>query len=385
MKNILKILSISLFLFISSFGINIARAVTPTILGITSTTLDGTYKAGDIVNITLNFSEPITSTGDVIVTLETGAIDRTCTFQVTSSNIASCDYVVQEGDTTLDLDVANISGIIKNATDEVITDLTPLSTLASTKNIIIDTTFTIEIPIVPEEIQQQVIPVTVPTITNITSSRLDGTIGVGGIIDINLTFSEPVTSTGDVIVTLETGTIDRTCTFQVVSSNTASCNYTVQTGDTSVDLNVNTIVGVLKNAVEETMVNMIPDVNLATNKAFVIDTTPITITNITSSKADGVYITGDVIDLNITFSKTISTDIVNRTNAGSRIWYSVTSSSDGTKLAAIDSAYIYTSTDSGVTWSQRMSASPYPQIRRVGKLISNDSTIIPYSFSNITS
>jgi hypothetical protein len=252
MKNILKILSISLFLFISSFGINIARAVTPTILGITSTTLDGTYKAGDIVNITLNFSEPITSTGDVIVTLETG-------------------------------------------------------------------------------------------------------------------------------------TIDRTCTFQVVSSNTASCNYTVQTGDTSVDLNVNTIVGVLKNAVEETMVNMIPDVNLATNKAFVIDTTPITITNITSSKADGVYITGDVIDLNITFSKTISTDIVNRTNAGSRIWYSVTSSSDGTKLAAIDSAYIYTSTDSGVTWSQRMSASPYPQIRRVGKLISNDSTIIPYSFSNITS
>jgi hypothetical protein len=337
------------------------------------------------VNITLNFSEPITSTGDVIVTLETGAIDRTCTFQVTSSNIASCDYVVQEGDTTLDLDVANISGIIKNATDEVITDLTPLSTLASTKNIIIDTTFTIEIPIVPEEIQQQVIPVTVPTITNITSSRLDGTIGVGGIIDINLTFSEPVTSTGDVIVTLETGTIDRTCTFQVVSSNTASCNYTVQTGDTSVDLNVNTIVGVLKNAVEETMVNMIPDVNLATNKAFVIDTTPITITNITSSKADGVYITGDVIDLNITFSKTISTDIVNRTNAGSRIWYSVTSSSDGTKLAAIDSAYIYTSTDSGVTWSQRMSASPYPQIRRVGKLISNDSTIIPYSFSNITS
>ena len=30
-------------------------------------------------------------------------------------------------------------------------------------------------------------------------------------------------------------------------------------------------------------------------------------------------------------------------------------------------------------------ASPYPQIRRVGKLISNDSTIIPYSFCIETS
>jgi len=30
-------------------------------------------------------------------------------------------------------------------------------------------------------------------------------------------------------------------------------------------------------------------------------------------------------------------------------------------------------------------SSPYPQIRRVGKLISNDSTIVPYSFSVATS
>ena len=47
-----------------------------------------------------------------------------------------------------------------------------------------------------------------------------------------------------------------------------------------------------------------------------------------------------------------------RTNSGQRRWQSITSSSDGTKLAAVDSdnGYIYTSTDSGATWTERTSA-----------------------------
>ncbi|HET8581460.1 MAG TPA: immunoglobulin-like domain-containing protein [Candidatus Paceibacterota bacterium] len=43
-----------------------------------------------------------------------------------------------------------------------------------------------------------------------------------------------------------------------------------------------------------------------------------------------------------------------RTSAGIRNWHAITSSSDGTKLAAVDaSGYIYTSTDSGATWTAR--------------------------------
>ncbi|MFA6094871.1 MAG: peptidoglycan-binding protein [Candidatus Paceibacterota bacterium] len=42
-----------------------------------------------------------------------------------------------------------------------------------------------------------------------------------------------------------------------------------------------------------------------------------------------------------------------RTGAGSRSWQSITSSSDGTKLAVVGSGYIYTSSDSGTTWAQR--------------------------------
>ncbi|MBF0464470.1 MAG: hypothetical protein HQK88_09540 [Nitrospirae bacterium] len=46
-----------------------------------------------------------------------------------------------------------------------------------------------------------------------------------------------------------------------------------------------------------------------------------------------------------------------QTNAGSRNWYSITSSSDGTKLTAgVWNGYIYTSADSGATWTEQTNA-----------------------------
>src|SRR3989344_5020796 len=46
-----------------------------------------------------------------------------------------------------------------------------------------------------------------------------------------------------------------------------------------------------------------------------------------------------------------------QTAAGLRRWAAITSSSDGTKLAAaVSPGYIYTSTDSGVTWTERTGA-----------------------------
>jgi hypothetical protein len=54
------------------------------------------------------------------------------------------------------------------------------------------------------------------------------------------------------------------------------------------------------------------------------------------------------------FSSVLSNTWVERTVVGSKIWTSITSSSDGTKLAAVVyGGYIYTSTDSGVTWIAR--------------------------------
>jgi uncharacterized protein YjiK len=112
---------------------------------------------------------------------------------------------------------------------------------------------------------------TAPTITNVSSDKANGSYTTGEVIDIDVTFSEAVTSTGSVTVTLETGTTDRTCTFTVSSSSTGTCNYTVQAGDTSADLTVSSISGTIVDGSSNAMTNFVPATNLAANKAIVID------------------------------------------------------------------------------------------------------------------
>lgn len=122
---------------------------------------------------------------------------------------------------------------------------------------------------------------TAPTVTSISSDKTNGSYKAGDIIDIDVTFSESVTSTGNVTVTLETGATDRTCTFTVSNSSTGTCNYTVQAGDTSSDLNVNTVSGTIADQASNTMTDFAPSTNLAANKALVIDTTNPTISEVT--------------------------------------------------------------------------------------------------------
>lgn len=83
------------------------------------------------------------------------------------------------------------------------------------------------------------------------------------------------------------------------------------------------------------------------------------------SRAGSVAVSDDGMNLIIGHSGNsgslyTSTDggasVTEQTGAGSGNWYGVTSSSDGTKLAAANyGGYIYTSTDSGATWTERTS------------------------------
>ena len=109
----------------------------PTITSVTSTTADGTYGAGQVINITVNFSEAITSSGNVTVTLETGVTDRTCTFSASSATSASCNYTVQSGDESSDLTVSSISGTISDAASNAMTNFTPTTNLAASSAIVI--------------------------------------------------------------------------------------------------------------------------------------------------------------------------------------------------------------------------------------------------------
>jgi len=128
--------------------------VLPTIISVTSTTNDGYYNAGDAVNITVNFSGPVTLppggggpggggvTPTMVVTLETGSTDRTVSFTDFSGTSVSGTYTVQAGDTSADLAVKTIvvnDGNISNTAGNM-TDFTVGSNLSATSNLVIDTT-----------------------------------------------------------------------------------------------------------------------------------------------------------------------------------------------------------------------------------------------------
>jgi hypothetical protein len=124
---------------------------------------------------------------------------------------------------------------------------------------------------------------TAPTVSNVSSDKANDTYIVGEVIDIDVTFSEAVTSTGNVTVTLETGATDRTCTFSITNATTGTCNYTVQAGDTSSDLTVNSVTGTIADQAGNALSNSTPTTNLAANKALVIDTTAPTVSNVSAS------------------------------------------------------------------------------------------------------
>lgn len=360
-------------LTVTSFTID---AVAPRVASISTNKADGTYTVGEVIDIDVTFSEAVSDLGGgVMVTLETGTTDRTCSFAIVTSTTGTCNYTVQSGDTTTDLS-GTVSGTIIDQVGNALVNFTPtgnnintnhaividainpsISTLSpadnatgvslnanlimtfdgpvtiGTGNITVKTTSgntTVEtidvtsglvtgggtaiITINPSTtltgLTEYYVLVdatafddvagnsyagiasttawsfttgdgTAPTITNVSSDKTNGSYTVGEVIDIDVTFSEAVTSTGNVTVTLETGDNDRTCTFTVTNASSGTCNYTVQTGDTSSDLTVHTISGTITDQSSNPMTDFAPATNLAANKALVIDTTGPTLSEVT--------------------------------------------------------------------------------------------------------
>jgi Big-like domain-containing protein/carboxypeptidase family protein/Kelch motif protein len=124
---------------------------------------------------------------------------------------------------------------------------------------------------------------TAPTVTNITSTKTDGTYGIGTVIDITVTFSEVVNVTGAPQLTLETGTTDETINYMSGSgTNTLTFRYTVAAGDRSSDLDyvgTNSLTlngGTIKDGAGNNATLILPTPgtagSLGANKNIVIDT-----------------------------------------------------------------------------------------------------------------
>jgi hypothetical protein len=126
-----------------SYAIGEGDSIAPTITNVNSSTASGYYKAGALISgITVTFSEAVDVTGFPQLTLDSGAVlnysagtgTNTLTFE---------DYIVVDGQNSNDLNAASLAlngGTIKDAAKNA-ADLTLSGTsLATNKNIVVDTT-----------------------------------------------------------------------------------------------------------------------------------------------------------------------------------------------------------------------------------------------------
>jgi hypothetical protein len=98
-----------------SDGTQNVAIVAPSASNVTSAKTNGAYNLSTVINVTVQFSETVIVVGTPLLTLETGATDRTASYVTgTNSNTLTFEYTVQAGDTAADLDYETVSSLALN-------------------------------------------------------------------------------------------------------------------------------------------------------------------------------------------------------------------------------------------------------------------------------
>jgi uncharacterized repeat protein (TIGR02059 family) len=126
-----------------------------------------------------------------------------------------------------------------------------------------------------------------PVVTSFSSTKADGTYGIGTTINITATISEDVAVGASITVTLDTGD---TVVLTRATGTTLTGTYTVSAGDNSADLTVSSYV--LTSAPTDASGNAMTSTSLPTGanniagaQAIVVDTTPPTLRSATANTA----------------------------------------------------------------------------------------------------
>jgi hypothetical protein len=190
---------------------------TPKVTAVTANTPDGSYGVGATIPIIVFFDVAVNVTGTPRLQLETGTTDSFATYTSGSSGIPIFNYVVQAGDTSLDLEYLATNaltlngGTIKdNLADAVLTlpALASANSLSGSKAIVID----------------GVAPTVVLTSASTTT--------INGLFNVTATFSEDVTGFDNTDITVANANVGnfvrldaKTYSFDVTP--TADGNVTV--------------------------------------------------------------------------------------------------------------------------------------------------------------
>jgi hypothetical protein len=304
----------------------------PAIISATTTTANGSYNVPDAINITVNFSESVSSTG-LTINLDSGGSVTTGALNGVTSY--SGTYTVAAGQTSADLTITSITGTITDAAsnDTVTLSVPAGQNIADSKDIVIDTAnpvttatpaggaynsarsvtlacsdtggtgcastlYCLGVACAPvtsyagainintsnvlrfsstdnagnsESVKTETytIDTSMPAITSATSITANGNYNVPDMINITLNFSESIYSAG-LTINLDSGGSLATGALNGVTSYSGT--YTVAAGQTSPDLTITSITGTITDAASNDTVN--PSVpageNIADSKAIVI-------------------------------------------------------------------------------------------------------------------
>jgi hypothetical protein len=286
----------------------VVDTIPPTVPNVTSTTANGSYKAGAVINVQISLSEVVFVTNSPRIQLATGLPNRFATY-VNGSGTSNLNftYTVTSGDTANDLDYISTSAFNLNgatvrdlAGNDMTPSLAPPGTtfsLSANKNIRLDTT--------------------APTITGVTSSLANGNYPAGTIVPIRISFTEPVHVSGNPFLVLNTTPNQAVANFSSGSgSSVLTFNYTVQSGQNSSDLDYASALALTipaGSSIRDTALNdtisTLPTPGLAgslgASSNIVIDTVAPTITQVTSTNADGSYRAESSLSLLVTFSEPV--------------------------------------------------------------------------------
>jgi len=188
----------------------------PTISSITTTKLDGFYKIGEVIPVTITFSENVTlgGVGNIEITLNSGGI--VTIGSLTTPTTADGTYTVGAGQNSLDLTASGVS-LTGTATlrDAALNDtnlaLPPFGfNIGDIKNIVIDTV--------------------VPAVTGVNLPA-SATYNLGSVLTFEVVFSENITvanATSTLALTLDSGVV--TAAQTGTTANSIIYSYTVGAG-----------------------------------------------------------------------------------------------------------------------------------------------------------
>jgi autotransporter-associated beta strand protein len=271
--------------------------IAPTVRDVTSLKPNGTYKVGEPINVTVQFSEVVTVSGTPQLTLETGASDQIVNYTGGSgSDTLTFGYTVQAGDTSADLNYVDTTslafngGTIQDAAlnNAVLTLPAPVGagSLGANKALVIDGI--------------------APTVTSSDDGDADDTVQVNDTMTYTVTFSEAIDAdtvgTGDfdngaavspagISVDSVSQTSANAFEVQVILTSTGNLQLRIPTGSVIADLIGNSLA--------------VP-VSVGDTITVNADTTPPRVVNVTSPKPDGTYMAGELINVTVQFSEVVT-------------------------------------------------------------------------------